>query len=329
MSSLRKLVTATSAAILMAAATTTIASASDDDYPSQPINVLLGFSAGGALDTMVRLLVDDLSAELGQPVVVENKPGAGGYIAWREVAASEPDGYTVTISGNVIGMAKALRPDEPLDPREAFVPVGRIATAPMALMIHGGLEPDTLEEFIAFAKEKSDGITIASSGVGSVSHMSTEALMIALGLDTVHIPYRGGGESNAAIVGGHVDSMVTNFGAAARAAEEGGVKVLVVTAPERIDRLPDVPTLAELGIDPKIHLGFWWGFFVPADTPEPIRAKLESSLQAVLEKPDVIKRLADVQVEAAFAPGDEMSSILNDEIEKWRAFAEERGIRPE
>ena len=297
------------------------------DYPNKPITLVVAFSPGGSTDNLARVMVDRLSEELGQPVIVENRPGASGYVAWRSIADAEPDGYTVLLAENALAINTAMRPDEPLDPREDFEPIGRVGLAPMALVVNKDVPVETVEELVQYSKENE--VNFASSGIGAVSHMTFEALADEVGIVAVHVPYRGGGESNAALAGGHVEAIMTSLGNAARVSGESRAKVLAVTAPERVEAFPEVPTLDELGIDIDRELRFWWGLFVPAGTPEPIKQELSDALEAVLQDPELLERMANIEVDAAFAPDEEMAEILDAEITNWRTFVEEKGIRPE
>ncbi len=306
--------------------------AQDDaaNYPEQPVTLVVGFSPGGSTDNLARVIVDDLSRILGQPVVVENRPGAGGYVGYRSVAASEPDGYTILLAENAIALGKALRPDEPLDPVNDLEPIGRLALAPMALIVHSGVGATTLDEVVELSRTVDGGINFSSSGVGSVSHMTFEALASALDMEAVHVPFSGGGEANAAVGGGHVHAMMQSVGSSARMASEGSVKPIVVTSPERVEPLGDVPTLAESGLsETDVELRFWWGVFVPAGTPEPIKAKLAGALQELSESEQGSERMINIQVEPAFTPAEEMSQLLQREIENWSVLVEERGLQPQ
>jgi tripartite-type tricarboxylate transporter receptor subunit TctC len=301
---------------------------SAEEYPDRPITLVVAFSPGGATDILARAIQEDLRQALGQPIVVENRPGASGYIAWRSIQEADPDGYTILLAENALAINTAMRPDEPLDPREDFAAVARLATAPLATIVHSDLPIDTLDELIAYAQDDND-VSFSSSGVGSVSHMTFEALAVTIGLDAVHVPYRGGGEAAAAIAGGHVQAMNHSIGTAASLVEEGSVRALAVTDEQRAPQLPDVQTLQELGVETDVELRFWWGLFVPAGTPEPIIEKLESVASDLMAKPEMQERLPDIGYTPAFAPAEEMARVLGSEITHWRAFVEERGIEPE
>lgn len=298
------------------------------DYPNRPVTLVVAFSPGGSTDNLARTIVEDLSAQLGQPVVVENRPGAGGYVAWRSMQAAEPDGYTILLAENALAIGKALRPDEPLDPREAFEPVARIGAAPMALIVNADLGPSTFQEFLDFDKN-GEGVTFSSSGVGSVSHLTFEALSAEAGLNSQHVPFKGGGEANAAVSGGHVNAMMQSIGSSRQMQSSGSVKVLAVTAPERVAAFPDTPTLNELGIKANAELRFWWGLFVPAGTPDPVKQKLQDAVQAMLDTPKLKEHLAGIEVAPEFAPGPDMGKLLDSEISSWASYIQARGITTE
>ncbi|MGQ7794571.1 Bug family tripartite tricarboxylate transporter substrate binding protein [Faunimonas sp. B44] len=274
------------------------------------------------------MIANDLGEALGdQPVVVENRPGANGYVAWRSIAQAAPDGYTLLLAENAVAINRALRPDEPLDPAQAFHAIGRIGVAPIALVVNKDIPVKSLQELAAYSKE--NDISYSSSGVGSVTHMTTEALLDAADIRAVHVPYRGGGEATSAVIGGHVQMMHSALGNFVDLAKEGTVKILSVSTDQRLPALPDVPTLSELGVDTGMDLRFWWGMFAPAGTPEPVKQKLEAAVQKILQDPQVIARLDQIQVTAAPAPGSEFSGVLDAEITNWSEFVKEKGISAE
>lgn len=299
------------------------------DYPDRPITLVVAFSPGGSSDTLARVLTggDELASILGQPVVVENRPGASGYIAWRSVAEAEPDGYTVLLAENAVAINRALRPDEPLDPREAFEAVAKIGTAPLAVNVNAKLPIGSMEELIEYSK--ANDINFGSSGVGSVSHLSFEAVAAATGVKAQHIPFKGGGELRAALLGGHTQTSMSSIGGSAQMAADGGTKVVAVASPERVSAFPDAPTLTELGYKSDVEIGFWWGLFVPAGTPEPIKEKLENAFSELLQNPEVVQRMEGAEVTSAFAPADEMASLLDREVTNWTQFVKDRGITVE
>jgi tripartite-type tricarboxylate transporter receptor subunit TctC len=299
-----------------------------DDYPKQPITLVVAFSPGGSSDNLARAIYSSLSDVLGQPVVVENRPGAGGFVAWRSIEGAKPDGYTVLLAENALAINPALRPAEPFDPRKAFEAIGRVGLSGMGVVVNPKEVPVTsLAELIKYSQENE--INFSSSGVGSVSHMTFEAMADVTGIRAEHVPYRGGGESTAALVGGHVQAMHTGLGHIVRMTRENDMRPLAVSTAERYKALPDVPTLSELGYKTDVELRFWWGMFVPTGTPAPVKQKLQDALEKILQDPKVAQRMAGIEVEPAFAPGEDMAKLLDSEMTNWRAFAEKKGVKLE
>lgn len=295
-------------------------------YPDHPIALVVARSPGGSSDTLARVLTGggELAKILGQPVVVENRPGASGYIAWRAIAAGKPNGYTLLVGENALAMSTALRPNEPLDPRKAFDPIALIATAPMAVNVNVKLPIKTMQQLIKYSKTHQ--INYGSSGVGSVSGMGFAAMAAMTGVRAQQIPYKGGGALRAALVGGFVQASVSSINGTLQMIREGGSRALAVTSSKPVKALPGVPTLASLGYKSDVKIGFWWGIFVTAGTPKPIKKKLESAFKQLLKDPKIIKRLEAVRDTPKFAPADYLGSLLNRETVNWSRFVKANGL---
>lgn len=298
-------------------------------YPEKAITMIVAFSPGGASDVLARSIADDLGKALGQPIVVENKPGAGGFVAWRYMSEAKPDGYTILLAENALAINTALQPRREFDPTTAFDPIAQVATAPLGLMVHPEVAATNVEEFVALSKENPDSLSYSSSGIGSVSHMTFEALKAATGLEAVHIPYKGGGEAVAAVVGNNAQAMMAGIGTVKKLVEGGQAKVLVLTGKERTPVLPDVPTLDEAGIASDVSLGFWWGLFAPAGVSDEVKSKLDAALQQVLADQSVMDRLLGLDYTPTYAPAADMGTLLTNEIKNWSAFIQEKGIKVE
>ena len=303
--------------------------AAAQDYPNKPITMIVAFSPGGASDVLARSIADDLAKAVGQPIIVENRPGAGGFVAWRSISESAPDGYTILLAENALAINTALQPAREFDPTKSFDAIAKVATAPLGLMVNPAIEATNVEELVAYSKANPDALSYSSSGIGSVSHMTFEAFKAATGVEAVHIPYKGGGEAVAAVVGNNAQAMMAGIGTVKKLVDGGQAKVLALTGAERTPVLPDVPTLEEAGITSDVSLGFWWGVFAPAGVPDEVKTKLDAAIQQVFADESVKERLLGLDYTPAYAPAAEMASLLDKEITNWSAFIKEKGIKVE
>lgn len=309
---------------------TTWANAQDAaNYPEKAISVVVAFSPGGSTDVLARQLSEDLGKALGQSIVVENRPGASGYIAWRHVASSPADGYTLLLAENALAINTGLQTDREFDPRKQLEPIAMVATAPLVLLENAAMEPNSVAELAEWSKANPDKLSFSSSGIGSVSHMTYEAFAHAAGIEATHVPFKGGGEAVSAVVGGHVQTMLNALASAKKLVEAKSVKALAITSDERSHVIPDVPTLKELNITPDVELKFWWGVFGPAGMPEAVKAKLDKAISEVLAEQAVRDRLAGLDVTPAYAPAADLGAKLETEITNWTAFIQKAGIKVE
>jgi tripartite-type tricarboxylate transporter receptor subunit TctC len=299
-------------------------------FPERPIRLIVAFSPGGATDVIARQLANELKDALGQPVVVENRPGANGQIAWTHVAGSDPDGYTLLIAENALAISQGLYRRANFDPIRQFDAVCLVATAPLVLVTAPHMKAHTLAEFVAVSKTTPGKLSFSSSGIGSVAHLVFEVFAAGAGVDAVHVPYKGGGQSIADVVAGHIDATMAAISVARGMIETHQVNGLAVTAPERSPVLPNIPTLREAGITTAdVELRFWWGIFGPAGLPDPVKAKLSSAFSAVLAEPQMRARLAKLDIDAAYAPAPALRAKLVNEITNWSKFIDEHAIKAE
>ncbi len=299
-------------------------------YPDRPIRLIVAFVAGGASDTMARLISNDLAEVLGQPVVVENRPGGGGYIAWNHVASAPPDGYTIMFAENALAISQALykRTKSPFDPLAQYEAIAGIAASPSALLLTNSIPANSVAELVKYARAQPKPMSFASAGVGSVSHLNFEIFKDAVGIEAVHVPYKGGGQAIGDVIAGHVPMTITSVQASKGLVETGKVKALAVTSLERSRALPQVPTMQEAGIKrPDVELRFWFALFGPKGLPDGIRAKLEDAVRTVTEKPGVLERMAKLDITADFVPSAQMHRKLEGEIKNWTAFIDSKGIK--
>src|SRR5437016_3845059 len=219
-------------------------------YPDRPIRLVVAFVAGGATDTLARQISNDLKEALGQPVVVENRPGANGYLAWNHVATAEPDGHTLLLAENALAMSQALykKATSSFDPLTQYDAVASIANSPSALIVAKNIAANTVAELVAYSRTVPGKMNYASAGVGSVAHLNFEVFKDAVGMEAIHIPYKGGGQAIGDVVAGHVPMTITSVQATKGLVEAGSVKALAVTSSARSPAMPHVPTMAEAGV---------------------------------------------------------------------------------
>ena len=309
-----------------------LGSALAQGFPDRPIRLVVAFVPGGATDTMARQILGELSETLGQPVIVENRPGANGYLAWNHVAAAAPDGYTLLLAENALGMSQALykKTTSPFDPLTQYDAIASVATSPMALVVSNNVKANTVQEFVAYSKLAPQKLHYASAGVGSVTHLVMEVFRDATGMEAVHVPYKGGGQAVADVVAGHVPVLFSSIQVAKGLVEGGKLKALAVTSVARSPALPTVPTLKEAGVQhADVDLRFWYGVFGPKGIPDATKSKLDRAVSTVMSDPKVRERLAKLDIAPDYAPGPALSAKLANEIRNWSAFIDAKNIKPE
>ena len=309
-----------------------IAAARAESYPERPIHLVVAFVPGGATDTFTRQIQQDLSEALGQQVVVENRPGASGYLAWNYVAKAEPDGYTLLMAENALAISQGLfkKAASTFDPVQQYDPVALLATSPLALVVANKVPANTVAELVALSHTVSQKMNYASAGVGSVAHLTFEVFRDAAGIEAIHIPYKGGGQAIGDIIAGQVEMHMASIQVAAPLAKADKIKALAVTSKARSPALPEVPTLAEAGVKTAdVDLSFWYAIFGPKGMPEGVRSKLEGAAKTVMSSARVRERLAKLDIESTFAPGDVLEAKLQSEIRNWTRFIDDKGIKAE
>src|SRR5262245_33799214 len=287
-------------------------------YPSRPVRLIVAFVPGGATDTLARQISEDLKQALGEAVVIENRPGAGGYIAWQHVASSEPDGHTLLLAENALGMSQALYRGKAssFNPLTQYDAVAGIATSPSALILSPNIPANTVADLVAYAKTVKTKINYASAGVGSVSHLNFEVFKDAVGMEAVHIPYKGGGAAIADIVAGHVPMTITSVQGTKALVEAGKLKALAVTSLTRSPAMPNVPTMQEAGVKKTadVELRFWFGIFGPKGLPDAVKAKLDGTFKTVMSDPKLRERLANLDITPEYSPAPALRTRLETEI---------------
>ena len=300
-----------------------------DAWPQRTIRLVVAFVPGGATDTMIRQVSNDLQEAFGQPVIVENRPGGNGYVAWNYVASSEPDGYTLLVAENALGMSQALykKTKSSFDPLLQYDAVAGLATAPAVLLVANKVKAGNVTELVALSKTVPQKLNFGSAGVGSVAHLIFEVFRDGAGIDAVHVPYKGGGQAINDIVGGQIEMLMAGVSVAKGLIEAERVRALAVTGPHRSPALPKVPTLTEAGVKTvDVDLGFWFGLFGPKGIPAPVKARIEQVVSGVMAKPQVRARLAQLDIEPEYLPGSVLRKKLETEIVNWTRFIDEKGI---
>jgi tripartite-type tricarboxylate transporter receptor subunit TctC len=297
-------------------------------YPERQITMVVPFAAGGPTDTVARLVAERMSGDLGQQIVVENVGGAGGTLGAAQVAEAEPDGHTVLL--HHIGMATAatLYRELPYDTLEAFDTVGLVTEVPMTLVARADFEPTDLASLVTYVKENADTITMANAGIGAASHLCGMLFMQAVEAPIVTVPYRGTGPAMTELVGGQIDLMCDQTTNTTEQIQGGTIKAYAVTTPERLDILPDLPTVAEGGL-PGMEVSVWHGIYAPAGTPPEAVERLSQALQVALADPVIAERLGELGT--APSPAEDatpaaLEARLTEEIDRWRPVIEAAGV---
>ncbi len=316
-------------ALCIAAATAPFTSAMNpafaDDYPSRPIRVISPFPAGSASDTVGRVVLDQVSQTLGQAMVVEAKPGAGGIVGFADVAKADPDGYTVVTSSTSMGTGSVLHSKLPFDPAKDFASVAMFGVQPNVLVASTQSGFKTVADLVAAAKAKPGALTFASAGVGSSSHMAGERLRLAAKIDVRHVPFKDNGLTE--VMAGRIDYYFIPLAAAATALGSGKLSVLAVSSLKRVPLLPDVPSIAEAGY-PNAEFNFWVGLSVPAKTPRPVVDKLHDATEKALQDPAMKERLAKLGVEPRLMSVDDFSKFVQDDLVATVQLAKDANIEP-
>ena len=318
----------TLAATLVAASALSAAGAIAQDYPNQPITIVVPFSAGGPTDTVTRLVAAAMSEDLGQQVVVQNVGGAGGTLGAGQVAAANADGYTLLLHHIGMSTAPALYASLPYDPMADFAPIGLVTEVPMTVVARRDFEPANLEDLLAFIKENGENITYANAGIGAASQLCGLLIMDALGTKMTEVPYQGTGPAMTDLLGGQIDMMCDQTTNTTSQIQAGEIKAYAVTTPERVAVLPDLPTLAEGGLD-NFNLSIWHGLYAPAGTDPAIIERLTASLQAALANESVGNSFAELgtyPVPADQATPAALGETLEGQIALWKEVIAAAGV---
>ncbi len=299
------------------------------DYPTRPITLIVPYAAGGGNDAMARGVAVQMSKILGQQIVIENRGGAGGSIATRQIAKATPDGYTLGIGGTgTLGVAPTLYPDAGYDPRKDFSPIGLIANSPLVILVHPSVPANNVGELIALAKAQPGKLNYASAGNGSGIHLSTVLFAVTAGIELTHIPYKGTGQALTDVIGGHVKLYFSSPPPAIGLVKSGQLRALAVTGAKRSPVFPDLPTVAESGL-PGFEAVLHYGIIGPAGMPRPIVDKLNAALREALASPEVSNRLALEAAEPQPTTPEEYAADIDREDTLWSAIVKKSGAKAE
>ena len=309
---------------------TTLAPADESiaaDYPVKPVRLVVPFPPGGTLDILARGLAPELAAQLGQQVVVENRPGANGVIGYELVARAPADGYTLLIGGGSgIAVHPALLSKLSYDPVKAFAPVSMLATFPSVLIATPSFPANSVQELIAIAKATPGKLTYGSPGTGNVNHLVAEMFKSLTGADLVHAPYKGAALVITDVVAGHVPIGFVLLPGALPQMRAGKLKALAVTADQRVSAAPNLPTMAEAGV-PGLDLVDWAGILVPAGTPADVISRLNQDIAKAVRSPEMRQRWIEQGLEPRFATSDELAAVIKSDVDKWGRIIRQAGIR--
>jgi len=317
-------------ALAFAAATglASVSMAQPASYPSKPVKVVVGYAAGGAVDVVARTIGQSLSASMGQPFVVDNKPGAGTNIAVKSVIVAEADGHTLLMAANALAANMSLYQPMPFDAEKELVAVSMIGRVPVVIAANPNVPYANIKQLIEVAKGKPNSIAYGSPGNGSTPHMAMELFARAAGIDLQHIPYRGGAPAITDTIGGQVPLVAINALEALPQVRSGRLKVLAVLSPNRSANFPEVPTIAESGF-PGFEASVWYGLVAPVATPRPIVARLHAEVQKALQTKEVRERMTGVGGEVVPGSAEMFANLIHSERMRYEKLVREANIKPD
>jgi tripartite-type tricarboxylate transporter receptor subunit TctC len=317
-------------ALAMDAAATVapLAARAQAGYPDKPVTIVVGYSAGGAVDAVARTLGQALSKAMGQTFVIENKPGAGTNIAVKTVIDARPDGYTLLMAANALAANMALFKPAPFDAEKDLVPVALVGRVPVVIAANANAPYANIKQLIAAAKGRPNTIAFASPGNGSTPHMAAELFARAAGIDLQHVPYRGGAQAITDVIGGQVPLLAMNALEVKPHVAAGKLKVLAVLSPQRSPIFPDVPTIAESGFK-GFEASVWYALMAPANTPAAVVDKLHAEVQKALATPEVKERMTAVGGQVIPGTRQMLASLLHSERARYDNLVREAHITPD
>jgi tripartite-type tricarboxylate transporter receptor subunit TctC len=296
-------------------------------YPDRPLKIVVAYAPGGANDVVARIVGQKLGDALGQPVIVENKPGAGGIPGTLSVVRAEPDGYTLLLgAGGAITINPSLYPSLPYKPQTELVPISQVATSSLVAVVNPALPVHNLKDLIAYAAERPDGITFASPGAGTPLHLAGEMMKSLTGMKMTHVPYKGSGPALTDLLAGRVDVMFDVVATSLQLVRSGELRAIGVSGRSRDKLLPEIPTMEEQGLK-GFDVTVWYGLFAPAKTDPDIVRKLEAAVVKLSAAPDVQDRLATLALTPAAEGGPALARQISEETSHWEKVVRESGAK--
>lgn len=315
-------------ALLAAGAALAVSGALAQAYPDKPIRLVVGYSAGGAVDIIARTVGQSLATSMGQPIVVENRPGAGTNIAVKSVISAPPDGYTLMLAANALAANMALYQPAPFDAERDLALIGQVGRVPVVIAANPSVPYNDIAQLIAAARAQPRGIAFASPGNGATPHMAVELFAKAAGIALQHVPYRGGAQAITDTIGGQVPLVAVNALEALPHVKSGKLKVLAALSAARTGIFPDVPTIAESGY-PGFEASVWYGLVAPAGTPPAVLTRLQAELQKALATREVRERMTSVGGEVTPGSSAQFAALVRSERERYQKLVNETGIKPD
>jgi tripartite-type tricarboxylate transporter receptor subunit TctC len=300
--------------------------ANAQDYPVKPIRIVVPVAAGGSNDVLARLIGEKMRERLGQPVIVDNRAGAGQMIGADLVAKSPPDGYTILLPTATYCGSAAIQPKLAFDPVNDLTGVAMVGVGPLLVVVHPSVPVKNIKELIALAKSRAGEVNYGSAGTGSVIHFAAEVFAANTGINIVHVPYKSGAPAVAGAVAGEVPMVFMSLPSVWAQVKANRLRAIAVTTAKRSSFVPDLPTVAEAGV-PGYEAGQWWGVLAPSKVPAPIVAKLNSEINTILSADDMLPKLANEGAEPVLMTPDAFTKFVRSEIEKFRKVVREKNLK--
>jgi tripartite-type tricarboxylate transporter receptor subunit TctC len=312
-------------ALGVAVAGTAVMASAQEAWPTKPIKIIVPFAPGGGGDAVVRVLTEKLGERLGQSVVIENRPGASGYIGAQAVASAAPDGYTILMGfdGSLVVAPNMIK--APFDTVNDFVPITKLNDATLILAAHSSVPVKTLKELVEYSKQQ-NGLGFGSSGAGTTTHLAGELLALRSGANLRHVPYKGGGQAVTDVAGGQIPLIYTVIPTIAGFLKDGKLKAIAVSSAKRSPVLPDVPTMAESGL-PGFEVSSWYGLLAPAKTPKHIVDRLQREVAAVLAMPEIRERYLKGGFEPSGNKPEEFAQQIKTDLARWGKVVKDQNLR--
>jgi len=322
---MKRLILLTAAVLVAALATGAMA----QSYPSKPIRMIAPYPPGGATDILARLIAQGLTESLGQPVIVENKAGANGQIGHDFVAKAAPDGYTLVLGNSaVLAVSVSMYDKLPFDPLKDYAPITLAAQGPLVFEINAAIPANSMQEFLAWAKQRGGKVNAGLAGVGAMHHLVTEMVKLQAGVQWTNVPYKGSAPMVLDLVGGQVDVGVDNIPSSLQLIRTGKLRALAVTSEQRTPLLPDVPTMAQAGV-PGVVAAAWHGVLAPAGTPPEIVNRLNAEIVKILRSPETVAKLAGLGLDPVGSDPKTFADFIASENVKWAKVVKASGAKLE